>query len=206
MASISFFGPVAGKLSDRFSGRVVTICGALTCAAGLLMTSQVADLRLMFITYSFLTGFGGCCVYVPVLLTVTKYFQRRRSVATGVIVAGHAAGVMIMSAVIQALLSGLGLQGVFMVGSAMVFVVCFLACTFDPDIQGDSVQDSSQVVKELVKPKDEGPLWRNTSFDIYTLSTALLYLGLHVPQLHMVSRRDQASYPVLMSLGVIYIR
>ena len=74
-AGSGFFGPLAGKLYDRYGPRLVTFCGSLTCVVALLLTSQVPNLELMYLTFGLLYGLGSCFVYVAVFMIVPRYLD-----------------------------------------------------------------------------------------------------------------------------------
>src|SRR5439155_12121791 len=81
-------GVVSGPAVDRFGPRPLLLLGAAVIGAGLLLTSQVHDLWLAYVTYGLGVGIGTACGYVPMVAVVTGWFERRRSLASGLAVSG----------------------------------------------------------------------------------------------------------------------
>jgi MFS family permease len=84
-------GILMGRLCDRFGPRIVmTICGVLM-GIGHILTSQVSTIWQLYLFYGVVVGIGGS-VYAPLVSTVAKWFQTRRSMVTGIVVAGAGLG------------------------------------------------------------------------------------------------------------------
>ena len=130
VAGAGLFGPVTAKLIDRFGCRVVTIAGALKYAVGLITTSQASSIDVIFLTYSVIFGFGNSCVYTSVFVIVPKYFHKWRPDVIGMISAGPAAGVFVMSPIVQALLDRFGWRGAYIGQAGLCLAVALLACKF----------------------------------------------------------------------------
>lgn len=186
MSCASFFGPLSAKLCDRFGSRVVSISGALTCITSLLASSQVPRLWMLYITYSCLFGFGASCIHTAIFLVVSASFLKRRSLATGTLVAGHAAGIMIVSPLLQALLSRLGWRGTFLLWAGVVSPICVFGCVFKNYVQNELRNEEGIKRERRGGDSQTFSIWRHPPFLVYATSTAVLYLGHHIPQLHMV--------------------
>ena len=127
MSCASFFGPLAAKLCDRFGTRPVSICGALMCVISLLSSSRVSRLWILYITYSCLFGLGASCIHTAIFLVVSASFLKRRPLATGTLVAGHGAGIMIVhSGFYRFLLERLGWRKSFLVWAGVTLSICFI--------------------------------------------------------------------------------
>ena len=94
---------VMGWLNDRFGPRaVMTLCGILS-GLGYLLMSQINDVWHLYLVYGFLVG-AGSAVFVPLLSTVARWYVRRRSMMTGIVVAGAGVGILIMPLIINRLI------------------------------------------------------------------------------------------------------
>src|SRR3712207_5659072 len=81
-------GLVTGPLADRYGPRPLLLVGAAIMTVGLLLTSTVDSIRVGYLTYGIGVGLGGACTYVPVVATVGGWFERHRTTALGLAVAG----------------------------------------------------------------------------------------------------------------------
>ena len=101
-------GAVSGLAVDRFGPRPVLLVGATVMGAGLLLTSRTSSIELGYLTYGVGVGIGVACGYVPMVAVVGGWFDRRRSAALGVSVAGIGLGTVIVVPVAAALIDAHG--------------------------------------------------------------------------------------------------
>lgn len=182
----SLFGPVVGLLCDRFNHRTVGIVGGIISTAALLATSQAPNLTLMYFTFGVGFGFGNCCIFFVVLTIVPRYFIKRRSLATGLVLMGCGGGLIVMSPIIQALLTVSSWRITFIAMAGMLCVSCILSCTFDSKI-GDNDKEGTDQDKrptKLCSTLDFSYL-RNKQFVIYLIGSTTCFCGITVPLVHM---------------------
>ena len=80
-----------GWLNDRFGPRpVMTLCGLLA-GIGFLLMSQVNTIWQLYAFYGVLIG-AGLSVFVPLLSTVARWFVKRRTLMSGIVVCGIGVG------------------------------------------------------------------------------------------------------------------
>lgn len=97
------FGPVMGAFLNKFGIRIATILGCLLCSAALAAGSFAKSLNLLYISFSCSFGMGISLIYVTVTIVASHYFEKRRSVALGIMTAGQGLGTMILGPTLQAL-------------------------------------------------------------------------------------------------------
>lgn len=108
-ASVYFIaGSVSGWAVDRVGPRKVLLAGAALMAAGLLATSRVNALWQGYLTYGLGVGLGVACGYVPMLAVIGGWFERRRSTALGIAVAGIGLGTLTVAPVAAAAINAHG--------------------------------------------------------------------------------------------------
>ena len=78
------------------------------------------------------TGIGNSCFYGNGLVTIGKYFQKRRSMATGVGLAGASIGQFAMPPLIEFLLKTYGLSGTLLVLAALYSHATISGALFRP--------------------------------------------------------------------------
>lgn len=177
-----------GVLCDRFSHRTVAISGGLIATVALLVTSQAPSLTLMYFTFGLAFGFGSCCIFFTVLTIMPRYFIKRRSLAAGLVLMGTGGGLIVMSPIIQALLSVTTWRITFVAMAGMTLLTCILSCSFDSNVD----KGNNQAVKHpgrssyLCSTLDFSFL-RNKEFVIYLIASTTCFCGITVPLIHMVS-------------------
>ncbi|CAH3171611.1 unnamed protein product [Porites lobata] len=189
MSASGLFGPLAGRLTNHFGARIVVACGSLICAGGLLFTSVVPGLHLMFLTYGGIFGFGSSLVYMAIYEIVPRYFVKNRSVATGIITMSVGGALVVMTPVCEALLTAFGWRRTFAGLGCLAFLVFLTSWVFDPNVADDETHAAVKDFKEPIDKHREKVLdlsmWKNRSFVVLNLSQLVIYTGHHLVPLHL---------------------
>ena len=76
-------GPVASALTNRYGCRWTTILGGLIAGVGCFLSAYATSIGQLCVTFGLLAGFGLSLVFVPTVVIVAFYFEKRRAFATG---------------------------------------------------------------------------------------------------------------------------
>ncbi|CAL1280644.1 unnamed protein product [Larinioides sclopetarius] len=96
--------PVASILTDRLGIRTTCFIGGLMATAGMLLSSFVTSLELLYLTYGVLLGSGASLAYTPSLVVLGHYFHRRLGFVNGIVTAGSSVFTMVMPLLLSYLL------------------------------------------------------------------------------------------------------
>ena len=89
---MSLLAPIVGLLMDRWGPRRLVFAGAVIIGLGLLLLSRINSL-VAFYGVFILIGMGkSTCIGVVPIATVNNWFQRKATIATGILVSGTAVG------------------------------------------------------------------------------------------------------------------
>lgn len=133
--SAAFLGNIVEKDIHK-SSLIATIC----FAAGMALTGffifyggqhkgSVLALVGIYVSYGFIMGIGLGTGYLSPVKTLMLWFQDRKGLATGLVVAGFGAAKAIASPIMTSMLSGLGEGGIykmFLILAAVYFVMMFV--------------------------------------------------------------------------------
>ena len=124
-------GAVSGPAVDRFGPRPVLLTGAVVMGVGLLLTSRVDSIVVGYATYGVGVGVGVACGYVPMVAVVGGWFDRKRSTALGIAVAGVGLGTVVASPLAAGLIERHGWRTGYVVlaaaSTALLLVAAALA-------------------------------------------------------------------------------
>ena len=123
-------GAVAGRFSDRVGVRPVIVAGAVLMTVGLTVSALASALWHLYLVYAPLVGSAVGCCYPPMIGTVGRWFQERRTTAISLVLAGVGMGTFVGPIVSRALIDSLGWRstfGIYAVFSAVLLVACAIA-------------------------------------------------------------------------------
>lgn len=116
--AVAMFAAVAlagGTLIDRKPPRRIVIAAACSAAGGLVVASRADALAWVIVGYGVLFGIGNGLGYASAVAIAGKGFGDRRGLALGIVVGAYAAGPLVASPVIAALLAAVGWRATFVV-------------------------------------------------------------------------------------------
>jgi MFS family permease len=106
---------VTGRINDRFGPKIImTVCG-LFLGVGYLLMSQVNNIWQLYLNYGLIIALGMSGGYVPLVSTVSRWFVKKRSMMTGICVAGVGAGTMVIPPIANWLISNYNWRTSFIV-------------------------------------------------------------------------------------------
>ena len=104
-------GPIVGGLVNKFGCRPVCIGGSIISCFGIAISTLSPNVPVLMITYGVIGGFGLGLIYVPAVISVGYYFEKRRALATGISVCGSGVGCFIFPPLATFLLDEYGWRG-----------------------------------------------------------------------------------------------
>ena len=147
LGMVWFASPLAGYLCDRFGCRIICLLGGTLCIAGLVSSSFVQSLTMMYFTYSALYGLGACFICNPCFLAIAKCFTEKLSVATGIVSLGAGVGVLYTGPLLQVLLDSFEWRNTFRIMAATYALVCILSLSFNPYVEEITTAENSNTHK-----------------------------------------------------------
>ncbi len=169
-------GVFTGRLADRYGPRPLLLAGALSIGLGLFLTSLVNNILLGYLTYGVGAGIGVGCAYVPMVATVGGWFEKDRTKAMGVAVAGIGVGTLVGAPLSKHLVISYGWRNAFVVlgvGSAALLALASIGARRPP---GSGSQEPPPPLRLLLK--DPRFIW------LY-VSMTFLSSGLFVPMVYL---------------------
>lgn len=189
--SLFFFCYPGSLLSERYGCRRVVIVGGILTSIGLLLSSFATTLNQIYFTHGVIVGFGTSISYLPALVMVAYYFDKKRSFATGIATSGSNLGALGLAPLQQAIVDAYGWRKCyrFLSGLALVITVCgLLFKPLDEKKSGkDRLTKSSEVIFEKSSKKKVLNFPKNKWFIIWAVASTIATFGYFIPHVHLVS-------------------
>lgn len=154
-----------GGLNDRFGPRIViTICGVLS-GLGYLLMSQINTVWQLYLVYGVLIG-AGTSIFVPLVSTVARWFVQRRTIMTGIVIAGLGVATLIGNPVANLLISAYDWRVSYIILGTIVAAIAILIAQFlrrDPTQVRQVAYGESKIAE--IRPESEN--------DAFTLREAV---------------------------------
>jgi MFS family permease len=138
-------GIVMGWIADRIGVPRTVIFGAVMTALGLAV-SAIGRVWALYLGHALLIGFlGGGALYPPLLIYISRWFDRRRGTALALISSGQYVAGVIWPSVFQHALAGIGWQGTMLAFAAALMLIVPMALLLKPAPQPGRASGSASL-------------------------------------------------------------
>ena len=157
-----FLATVSGRISDAGYFRHIFALGTFFQILGLFTMSFCTEYWQLVLSQGVCIGIASGLLCVPSLAVASTYFDKRRSLAFGIMTCGNVTGGLVFPAMVRQMLPSVGF-GWAMRAVGFIQVAILIACNL--------------VVKPRVKPNPSGPLVELAAFKEppYTLYAAAMF-------------------------------
>lgn len=205
-----FLGIFAGRLTDRFSAKVVSIAGGCFLGVGCILLSQISAAWQLYLIYGLLISAGIGGVWPSLTATVPKWFVLRRGLMSGIVVSGVGIGILIVPPVISRLIPEYGWRTSYIILgiSSLVFIVT--AAMFmrpDPHQRGQPLYGEERVRKEEKPERVRMLSYREMVYNGYFWRVCIIYFcfgfSLHTVMVHIVPHAIEIGIPLKTAAELI---
>ncbi|XP_069871505.1 monocarboxylate transporter 14 [Dipodomys merriami] len=146
-------GPFIGLFINTCGCRQTTIVGGLLNSLGWVLSAYAANVQYLFITFGVTAGLGSGMAYLPAVVTVGRYFQKRRALAQGLSTTGTGFGTFLMTALLKYLCSEYGWRNAMFIQGAVSLNLCVCGALMRPLSAGkDGPRPGAQAPRVLPAP------------------------------------------------------
>ncbi|CAG2247936.1 unnamed protein product [Mytilus edulis] len=144
-------GPVGSLLANTFSCRVCIMTGSVVGLIGFVLTSLTENIYIIYVTYGLIAGTSQSLIYTGVLVSVGYYFDKGRSIATGMVVNGCGVAMLALPPIMQQCVSSFGIHGTFrLIGAAFFQCAVFGALMRPNNVEMNrKMENKTKNTKEL---------------------------------------------------------
>ncbi|XP_053374911.1 monocarboxylate transporter 13-like [Mercenaria mercenaria] len=207
-----FACPFGSFLTNKYGCRKSAFIGGVVTTAGLSLGFFASSTVYLFVSHGFLTGFGLGINYTACMTVMNKYFDRYKTIATGISSIGHNLGLVIYAKFINYLDETYGWRGMMLIQGAIALNLCACACTLFPlksavNLNTENFHEKSDKKKGSINLS----LFKKLAFVSFCASNIFTNLSLGIFILHLPSYSKEVGYTesnfgtVLMVFGITTI-
>ncbi|XP_032818330.2 monocarboxylate transporter 13-like isoform X2 [Petromyzon marinus] len=206
-----FASPIASTLSNQFGSRSVVIVGGISACIGFLCASFAHCLLHLYLSLGLLTGFGWAMVFSPSISTLSKYFDKRRSLALGIAFSGVGMSSFAFSPLFQMLVETYTWRGALMILAGLELNLCVCGALLRPirlreddlfQTENAAKHRSLTTLKKLHALLDLD-LLKHRGFMVFTLSFTFINTGFFIPYVHLLAHLQMLGFSSLSGAFVI---
>ncbi|KAH9424232.1 hypothetical protein DERP_004414 [Dermatophagoides pteronyssinus] len=145
-------GPLVSALAIRYDCRKITAVGSVLAAIGFVLSYFCTNVITLYLTFGVLGGIGFGFVFLPAIVTVGYYFEKKRAFATGIAVCGSGIGMFIMAPIMHFLVEQYGWR-VSVLILAVITLFCAVFGSFFRPIKYDPRTDEEIPAPGAIQPK-----------------------------------------------------
>ncbi|WWC64055.1 uncharacterized protein I303_106662 [Kwoniella dejecticola CBS 10117] len=144
---MTVFGPYTTAWAKVFSPRLVIAIGGLLFGVACILASFGTALWHFELTQGVLLGIGTCLAYMPAVTVAPTWYDRRRGLAMGIIMAGTGVGGVVWAPVTTSLIDHLGYRNALRVSGGItgaLIIVASIPIKWDPTTKIRLERESAQ--------------------------------------------------------------
>ncbi|GAB1285168.1 Monocarboxylate transporter 14 [Apodemus speciosus] len=125
-------GPFIGLFINTCGCRQTAIIGGLVNSLGWVLSAYAANVQSLFITFGVAAGLGSGMAYLPAVVMVGRYFQKRRALAQGLSTTGTGFGTFLMTVLLKYLCAEYGWRNAMFIQGALSLNLCVCGALMRP--------------------------------------------------------------------------
>jgi MFS transporter, OFA family, oxalate/formate antiporter len=129
---------VSGRLGDRLGAWKIVAGGAIVSGIGYILMYDIHSLWQLYFYYGILVAAGTSSMYVPVVSMIARWFTKKRSLMSGIGIAGIGFGIGILPPIFSALMQSFGWRiPLLMLGGTVIVLIILLSLLLRNDTKAD---------------------------------------------------------------------
>ena len=165
--------------------RRVAFLGTVIFCLSFLLSSFAHEIWVLYLTYGLLSGIGASFMFTSSITVLPFVFKKRLATASGIVMAGNSLFTMSLGPMNEYLLREYGLRTTLRLLTLWIVPVS-LGCALLPSKhQVVAFGDTKSGIKRLFSALTK--LLKHKAFVLWALVISLVYLGIYIPVVHLVS-------------------
>jgi MFS family permease len=170
-------------LNELFGIRKIAILGACLSTLSILLSAFIQKMQLYFLSYSIGFGIGQALLLTSTLAILPHYFNKRLSLATGLMSFIGAILVVFIPIITDLIIKKHGLSATFFFLAGLNCITIFMVFTYRPVLR--SAHKKSKL--ETIKQSFGFEILKKRRFIIWCIASFIGMLGYLIPIVNIVS-------------------
>ncbi|XP_069830034.1 monocarboxylate transporter 14 [Dendropsophus ebraccatus] len=125
-------GPFIGLFINTCGCRKTAMIGGFLTSLGWVLSAFATNVHFLFFTFGVTAGIGSGMVYLPAVVTVGQYFQKRRALAQGLSTTGTGFGTFLVTVLLKYLCAEYGWRNAMIIQGAVTLNLCVCGALMRP--------------------------------------------------------------------------
>ena len=143
--------PFVCALTNIYGCRFVCIGGGILTGSSFVVSYFADSVNFLCVTTGVLASIGLAMTYIPAIVIVTFYFEKRRGFATGLAVTGSGLGAFAFPPLMEFLIEKYFWQGTLLIFGGIAFNIIVCGALFRPPPMGISPSDENDDMENEVE-------------------------------------------------------
>lgn len=150
----------AGKLQDKLGIKKLISIAGLILGIGLMLTSRVTSLSMLYITAGVIVGAADGIAYITSLSNCIKWFPEKKGLISGISVGAYGTGSLVFKYINGSLISSNGVSETFLYWGIIVMILILVGAQLlkDAPVISSIINNNSEKnefsVREMLKTKE----------------------------------------------------
>ena len=142
----SLIGIIVFALTNIISCRSIIVSGGVLTAVALIACIFVPNIMYLTVLYGLVAGIGLGLAYLPVMVSVNLYFDKKRALAQSITMSGSCLGFLLWAPVLNIVIEYYQLNGGFITTAIMSLVCSLLGLLVKPLLPSQVVEGKDNVL------------------------------------------------------------
>ncbi|XP_053567434.1 monocarboxylate transporter 14 [Bombina bombina] len=125
-------GPFIGLFINTCGCRKTAMIGGFLTSLGWVLSAFATNVHFLFFTFGVTAGIGSGMVYLPAVVIVGQYFQKRRALAQGLSTTGTGFGTFLITVLLKYLCEEFGWRNAMIIQGAVTLNLCVCGALMRP--------------------------------------------------------------------------
>ena len=113
-------GPIVSMMTNKWGCRTTCIIGSVVGMIAFAISTLSNSVVMLMVTYGIVGGIGFGMIYLPAIVSVGYYFEKKRALATGIAVCGSGFGTFVFAPVAAMLLEAFDWKGANLILAGLI--------------------------------------------------------------------------------------